>query len=627
MNETILNGKSMDIVTDNIQKLKEIFPDVFTEEKVDFEKLEALLGNYIEKDNERYNFTWHGKSQALRLAQTPSTGTLRPCKEESKDWDTTQNLYIEGDNLEVLKCLQKSYHERIKIIYIDPPYNTGNDFVYPDDYKDNLSNYLKITKQVDEEGNRITTNSDANGRYHTNWLNMIYPRLKLARNLLHKEGYIFISIDNNELHNLKKVCDEVFGEENYRNTIIIKRGAKSVQAQFDTWDKLGNGYESILMYSKTPEHRFNKKEKELEENKESSWNNHWRGTDRPTMRYDLFGIKPTEGQWRWGEERSKQAIENYNNMLNDLNKSSDNITQSEIDKWYSEKSKNSSDKIDLLRMSKTGKPEHYIPSSGTQLLNDVWFDVPPNSSTMLKSLFGKGVFESPKPILLLERIIQFMKEDDIILDFFSGSATTAQAVMNTNTYDSGKRKYILVQFPESTDLKSEAYKAGYRNICEIGKERIRRAGTKIKEELPEKTCDTGFKVFKLDSSNIKKWNPDYDNIEQTLYDHISNFIEDRTELDVVFEIMLKYGIDLTMPIEEYNLAGKKVYSIGFGALMICLGQNIDLEIAHEITKLRDELQPEVCRVVFKDNGFRNDDIKTNVKENLKVNHFDEIVSI
>ena len=613
----------MDIVADNIQKLKAIFPDVFIEGKVDFEKLEAVLGNYIEKDNERYNFTWHGKSQALRLAQTPSTGTLRPCKEESKNWDTTQNLYIEGDNLEVLKLLQKNYHNKIKIIYLDPPYNTGNDFVYEDDYRDNVMNYLEITRQIDDEGRKISTNSESGGRYHTNWLNMLYPRLRLARNLLMEDGVIFISIDDNEIDNLKNICNEVFGEDNFIATFPWRKRTTKTDVPFG----VSQDFEWIVCYTKQAFFAGQKVERK-----------YYSSIDYPNDRWRLSDLTTQKTE----DQRPNSAFDLIDPKTNKIYKYNPKrlwgITKDTFDDYYTRGKIVFPDDYDFLNITipayrvfesedreKAKKKygiEDAIKSVSTVLPKEVGMSEDGNKE--MSGIFGKKIFSFPKPTKLIKYLMSFCVERDyIVLDLFSGSATTADAVMQLNQEDGGNRKYIMVQLPELTDSKSEAYKSGYFNLCQIGKERIRHSGNKIQS----KSVDIGFKVLKLDSSNIRKWNPDYDNIEQTLYDHINNFVEGRTELDVVFEIMLKYGIDLTMPIDEYDLVGKRVYSIGFGALIICLEQNIDLDIAHEITKLRDELQPEVCRVVFRDNGFRNDTIKTNVKENLKVNHFDEIVSI
>ena len=330
------------------------------------------------------------------------------------------------------------------------------------------------------------------GRFHTNWLNMMYPRLRLAANLLRDDGVIFISIDDNEVHNLRKLCDEVFGEENFRNIIIIRRGAKNLQAQFETIDRLNSGFEFILMYSKNINTRFNKVYSEYSDGESvGTWNNHWRGTDRPTMRYDIYGIIPEKGQWRWSKERSYAAIENYNNMLKELG--TDMPTQLEIDEWYTDQLKSKGlNKVDLLRLGSTGKPEHYIVPSNRKLLNDLWDDLKPNGSIYTTRLFGENIFSNPKSVDLIRRLIGFIADDnDIILDFFSGSATTAHAVMQLNAEDGGNRRYICVQLPELCGEKSEAYKAGYKNICEIGKERIRRAGNKILAEWERKAVENG----------------------------------------------------------------------------------------------------------------------------------------
>lgn len=619
-----LNGKSLDILEENIKNLRQLFPEVECDGKIDFDMLRQILGEYVDDDKERYNFKWNGKGRALRFSQTPSTGTLRSCKEESKNWDDTQNLYIEGDNLEVLKILQKSYHGKIKMIYIDPPYNTGKDFVYPDNYHDSIENYKAITGQTDEEGNRISTNTEASGRFHTDWLNMMYPRLRLARNLLTDDGVIFISIGDEEIDNLRKICDEVFGEDNFRNQIVIRRGAKSVQAQFDTWDKLGQGLEYILFYTKRSDYRFPKQMKPLDYEKCGGWNNHWRGTDRPTMRYDIFGITPERGQWRWGKDRSYMAIDNYQRMLNETGQSEESVSQEIIDAWYLKQN----DEIDLLRLSETGKPEHYIPPTNETLLNSSWIDLLVGSSSEIGQLFSTKVFDTAKLTSIITRMLNFVNDDSIILDFFSGSATTAHAVMQLNAEDSGNRRFICVQLPEPTQENSEAFKAGYKNICEIGKERIRRAGEKIKNEVesnneqlkideePKKVPDIGFKVFKLDSSNLKKWNPDFNNLELTLGDMINNYVPDRTKEDVVYEFMLKMGLNLSYPIDVTEIDGKKVYSIGFGELMMCLDDNITISVAEGMVKMYKKQAPETWKVVFKDNGFADDCAKTNCKLTL-----------
>jgi len=636
MNETTLNGQSADIVSGNIQKLKQIFPEVFCEDSIDFEKLQAVLGEYTDSDNERYNFTWWGKSRALRLAQTPSMGTLRPCKEESKDWDRTENLYIEGDNLEVLKLLQKSYHGEVKMIYIDPPYNTGNDFVYKDDYKDPLKNYLEMTGQVDEGGKKIGTNREASGRYHTNWLNMMYPRLRLARNLLRNDGVIFISIDDNEIRNLRSVCDEVFGEENFVAQILWKKRSTPPNDIV-----IGAQHDYIIIFQKreNKENLYLRPRTEKQLSRYKNPDNHPKGLWTPgDLMANIKGgryvpslffpiTNPRTGQvhypgkngnWRFNQEKILRLIENNEIYFGDDDQG----------------------RPKLKRFLKDVKPGITWTT--------IWDFAPFNiaGSQEMKDIFGSSViFENPKPVGLLCDLLKLgSTSTGVVLDFFSGSSSTAHAVMQLNADDGGNRRFIMVQLQEPTDEKSEAYKAGYKNICEIGKERIRRAGEKIKAELQEKQnkqpslleddktvnpddLDIGFKVLKLDSSNLKKWNPDYDNIETSLLDAVENFVDGRSELDVVFEIMLKYGIDLTFPIEEFEIGGKKIYSIGFGALMICLDNEITTDVANEIVRLKEDLKPEVIRVVFKDNGFQDDSVKTNTKEILRNAGIDEIVSI
>ncbi|WP_207713258.1 site-specific DNA-methyltransferase [Clostridium cochlearium] len=617
-----MDGYSLNIVKENVTKLKEIFPEVFCEDKVDFERLQEVLGEYVEDREERYNFSWHGKSKAIRIAQTPSRGTLRPCKEESKNWDTTENLYIEGDNLEVLKLLQKSYQNKIKMIYIDPPYNTGNDFVYKDDYKDNLKNYLEITGQVDEEGKRLSTNSETSGRYHTDWLNMMYPRLRLARNLLMEEGVIFISIDNNEVDNLRKVCDEIFGEDNFIEEIVWK-------------NKYGSGaqtrgfievHEYILCYSKKPisslTSELNEEDRKKYNKKDEKYDS--RGGyltqplmttslgDRENLMYPIYyngeEIIPNK-QWVWSKERLEQAISQ--NCI-EFNKKNDGTYSVRAKKYlYNEDG-----------TMRRGKPISILNGpfnqEGTKENNELFN--------------GRTPFDFSKPSELIKYLISMeinetSNKESIILDFFSGSSTTAHATMKLNAEDGGNRKFIMVQLPEPTDEKSEAFKAGYKNICEIGKERIRRAGDKIVEENKDKEgiedLDIGFKVFKLDSSNIKPWNPSYEDIANRLDEMVDNFVPGRTEEDVVYEIMLKYGIDLTYPIEVREVSGKKVFSIGFGALIICLDNEITLDVVNGIVDLKNELNPETTRIVFKDNGFKMDSVKTNAIEILKRNNINE----
>lgn len=639
MIETTLTGKTPDIGEENIKKLMTMFPEVVTEGKVDFEKLKQVLGEYVDDSNERYNFTWNGKGRALRLSQTPSLGTLRPSKEESKDWDTTQNLYIEGDNLEVLKLLQKSYYSKVKMIYIDPPYNTGKDFVYKDDFHDSLENYKRITGQVDGNGKAISTNTETSGRYHTDWLNMMYPRLRLARNLLADDGVIFISIDDNELHNLRKICDEVFGEDNFVGLIVWSKKRKG--------SFLSKGIisttEYILAYAKSPalQGLYGGKADESESQPIIKRTNKSSILNIPGM---VINTKLEDGIYQKGIYGDNiNPVE----LLDDVVVKDGLITnrfsikapfiwsQRMFDEQLELGAKFIINTINFqIRVYKVSREDDY--KGLNSYVNGV--EIKGTNEDAYEELEGifdiKRLFDYSKPtnlICYLAKAATHFYKDAIILDFFSGSATTAHAVMQLNAEDGGNRKFIMVQLPEPTDEKSEAYKAGYKNICEIGKERIRRAGGKIKEEYKDKenieNLDIGFKVFKLDTSNIRKWQPDYDNLEQSLLEYVDNYVEGRTELDVVYEIMLKYGLDLTYPVDEFTIEQKKVYSIGFGMLMICLDNEITTEVAKGILTKIKELSPESSRVVFKDNGFKSDSNKTNIKEILKSGGIEEFITI
>lgn len=594
-----ISGESLNITEENIKAMQKLFPEAFEEGKIDFDVLKQLLGDFVDDEEERYSFKWNGKGKALRLSQTPSLGTLRPCKEESKNWDTTENLYIEGDNLEVLKLLQKSYYGKVKMIYIDPPYNTGGDFVYKDDFKDNIENYKRVTGQLDGEGHKIDTNTESNGRFHTDWLNMMYPRLRLARNLLSDDGVIFISIDDNEQENLKKICDEIFGESN-KISIICHKSRASISN-----DKIiSPNHNIILFYARNVEIiEENRKmigldpileDFDLEEN---DGRGAYRlvpvdgpgGAKKGNPFFEFLGIK---GYWRFSKDTMQ---EKYNNGY--IVKKGNSLYQ----KYY----KTTAEK--------------------TRRTTNTWWDdagLISTATSKLKTLMNNSVFDTPKPVELITKMLKmmtYMDKDSIILDFFSGSATTAHAVMQLNAEDNGNRKFIMVQLPEPTAENSEAAKAGYKNICEIGKERIRRAGEKIKSEAGEKAAnlDIGFKVFKLDTSNLKKWNPQPEDIMLSLQESVDNFMPGRSELDVVYEILLKMGLPLTLPIEKRETNGETIYIIGGGALMICLGENITLPIAEEIVKLHKEYDSELWQVVFRDTGFASDMDKTNIKETLK----------
>ncbi|WP_066402576.1 site-specific DNA-methyltransferase [Aliarcobacter cryaerophilus] len=616
---TQLDGKSKDLINENIEKLKEIFPEVFSEGKIDFSKLEEELGTFKENENERYNFTWNGKSEAKKIALTPSTGTLRPCKEESKDWDTTQNLYIEGDNLEVLKLLQKSYHKKVKMIYIDPPYNTGKDFVYKDNFRDNIKNYLEITGQVDSDGSKLSTNSETSGRYHSDWLNMMYPRLKLARNLLKDEGVIFISIDDNEVANLRKLCDEIFGEDNFVADIIWERAFSPVNLK----KHFSENHDFIIAYAKNIEklncNGLSRDEKSLSgyKNPDNDYRGLWTSGDLsvgPAIADNIYEIKTPSG-------RIVNPPNGYSWRLN-KNRLAEFIADNRI--WFGEKG----DSVPRIKRF-LSEVKNTITPMTIWNYKDVGHSQ--EAKQKLKELFDdKSYFDYPKSVTLINRILGLYvnkNDNDIILDFFSGSATTAHAVMKLNSEDDGNRKFICVQLPEPIDEKSEAFKAGYKNISEIGKERIRRAGEKVKTESGKDDLDIGFKVLKLDSSNIKSWDSDFENLETNLLDAVENIKSDRNEEDLLYEILLKYGLDLTLPIEEKVLNGKKLYNIGFGALIICLDNNISIDITDEIIAIKKEYDSEITRVVFKDSGFKNATEKTNIIKTLNQNGIYEVVSI
>ena len=609
-------SKSADLVAQNLEQLKQIFPEVIKEGRVDFEALNDLLGNYGDTAEERFCLNWAGKANARREAQKRSTGTLRPCPEESVDWDTTDNLYIEGDNLEVLKLLQKSYHSRVKMIYIDPPYNTGKDFVYKDNYADNMKNYLELTGQ----DKKLSTNTESDGRYHSNWLNMMYPRLKLARNLLTDDGVIFISIDDNEVANLRKVCDEIFGEENFVAQICHKSRASVSNDKI-----ISSNHNHILLYAKSFDNIFNERKNFglapiLEGFDKEDERGKYKlvpvdgpgGAKKGNPYYEFQGIT---GYWRFSKERMQKMYDEGFIVV-----TTNNLQQ----KYYLENAK------DTRRTVTTWWDENLYTSSATR---------------KLAQLMDGQTFDTPKPVELIIKMLELTTSSgDLILDFFSGSATTAHAVMQLNAEDDGNRKYICVQLPEQTPEESEARKAGYATIPEIAKERIRRAGKKILEEQKAKVekeglfteepkkLDTGFKVFKLDSSNINAWDSNPDNLETALNNSLFNIKEDRSEDDLLYEILIKYGIELTEKINRHTIDGKTVYEMGAGSLIVCLADNLSTTVAEGIGKLYKEVSPEGidgnCRVVFKETGFNgSDEVKTNTLLILKQHGITNVATV
>jgi len=668
-----LNGTSMDLIQENIKKLKEIFPEIFTEDQVDLDLLGELLfngGGYrkLDTSKERYSLTWNGKSRARQIAQEVSTGTLRPAKEESKNWDNTENIYIEGDNLEVLKLLQKSYHGKIKMIYIDPPYNTGKDFVYKDNEYQGLKIYKEITGQTNKEGIKLTTNTDSDGRYHSKWLSMMYPRLKLARNLLTDDGVIFISIDDNEQANLKKICDEIFGEENFLGIITYDKG----NAQNDAIN-LQKNHEYILVYSKILDNLLTekiivKKEVFLENDKYyylgagiTTGGEGGTLNRRPNLGYTIYYNEDTDDKIALSDydiEKAKILNDESFIYLDNIELIEKNYVKIRPPKkgtllgcwtWSLEKFKLEKDKIKIEKnqngysirkkefvVSKNIFEENgrrFIYESKNINIKSIWNFSSSEGTKELNKLFQIKVFENSKNKELIKKIILISStNNDIILDFFSGSATTAHSVMQLNAEDGGNRKYIMVQLPELCDESSEVYKAGYKNICEIGKERIRRAGEKIKsdESLPlenREKLDIGFKVFKLDSSNIKEWDTNTEDLQQTLLDSMENIKTDRNSLDVLYEILLKYGLDLNIPIEE----NKDFYSIGGGSLLVSLNKEINDEVINSIyeeyKKLLEIDKDFKTTVILRDNSFKNDVDKTNAIKKLEQVGINEIRSI
>ena len=622
-----------DLTSENIEKIATLFPNCITEmldeehstpEKkvykraVNFELLKQMLSPDVVDGDEAYEFTWVGKKAAIVEANKPIRKTLRPCVAESKDWDTTENLYIEGDNLEVLKLLQESYLGKVKMIYIDPPYNTGNDFIYADDFKMESEEWKVESGEWSEEGDRLFKNTDTNGRFHSDWCSMIYSRLMLARALLKDDGAICISIDSGELTSLKEMCDEVFGASNYRNTILTRRRIKSLNSQFadNGLYSLNVGFEYVLIYAKSPAFLM----KAIRMKKENApakgrWDVFWSNADRPTMRYDILGFTPETGQWRNSEDRAKIAVANYQKYQQEYE---GKISLEE----YAEKT----GITDFIRRipngtGKNGGVQHWVAPSDTMLRTSNWTDIE-------VSQIGKEIdlpFDNPKSKQLMMELVKLCDcaASDLILDFFSGSATTAHAVMQLNAEDGGHRKFIMVQLPEPCDEKSEAYKAGYKNICEIGKERIRRAGEKIlKEQLannnstlnsPNSKLDIGFRVLKLDSTNMKDvyYAPgDYD--QDFLHQLESNIKDDRTDLDLLFGCLIDWGLPLSLPYKSEQIDGCTVHTYNDGDLIACFDANVPESVVKEIAQRRP------LRAVFRDSGFASSPEKINMFEIFKL---------
>ncbi|CAM3165735.1 site-specific DNA-methyltransferase [Vibrio rarus] len=608
-----LEAKSLDITNQNIEHLKQLFPDVFSEGKIDFEALKAVLGEEVDVSEERYNFTWNGKTKARQIAQTPSIGTLRPCKEESVNWDTTENLFIEGDNLEVLKLLQKSYHKKVKMIYIDPPYNTGKDFVYKDNFYNNIQNYLEQSGQVDSEGNKLSTNSDSSGRYHSDWLNMIYPRIKLARNLLCDDGVIAISINEHEVVNLRKVCDEIFGEDNFLVDLIRK--TKSMNNHDKNGLNIQN--ENTLIYAKNKNRivlKGDMKDFSKYKNGDNDPNGLWM-SDNPTANLDgrktkndyeivnpytgTIDIPPKGRHWAFSKNSLPNLIEKGKVKFRKTVKENE---RGFIYKRYLNELSEKNSKVDSL---------YFVDN---KYMNQV-------ATKEINALFGFSAFDYTKPVSFLKKLLSFIVDDgDLVLDFFAGSASTADAVIKHSVDNSINIKFIMVQLPEIID-RQDLRELGFNTVSSISKERIR------KSLNSENTSCFGMKVFKLSETNIRPWDADFDNLELVLQQAEKSIKADRSSEDVLYEIFLKYGYDLTTPVETEVVNGKTVFVVGAGALFVCLDDEITTDTVEGIAKLKEEYDPETTQVVFKDEGFADDRVKTNAIQILKQAAIDDVKSI
>lgn len=605
-----LKFKTPDLVSGNIDKIAELFPSAITEMRgedgqikkgINFEVLKQLLSRDVVDGDECYEFTWVGKKAAMAEAARPITKTLRPVKEDSRDWDTTQNLYIEGDNLEVLKILQESYLGKVKMIYIDPPYNTGHDFIYRDKFQRSQQEENEQMGMYDEDENQMFENTESNGRFHSDWCSMMYSRLALARNLLTNDGVIFISIDDSELENIKKICEEIWGEDNFIANIVWKHTQQSKNDE----PHFSRQYNHTLVYAKNASNLENFYfERTDEDNKNYSNPDHdpkglWRSGDvrspnyRKTLCFTITApngnvIDPPANGWRWSEDSIKAKIESGEIKFKD-------------------------DFSGIIR-------KIYLCDQPGRTPENLWegprFGTTRQAAAMIKELFnGKQIFDTPKPYELICRMLEISSlPDSIVLDFFSGSATTAHAVMQLNAEDGGHRKFIMVQLPEPCDEKSEAFKAGYKNICEIGKERIRRAGDKIKEDNPLGTqdLDIGFRVFRVDSSNMKDvyYQPE-ELDQQSMFDLVSNIKDDRTDMDLLYACLLDWGVEIHLPHTSNDVDGCTVHDVDHGALMACFSPNVPRTVVEYMAKQ----QP--LRAVFRDSAFASDDAKINVTEIFK----------
>lgn len=606
---------SMDIAAEKREALKQLFPEVFAEDRIDFDQLKRVLGDWVEPGKERFGLTWPGKAECMRIIQSPSVATLKPVRQESVNFDETENVFIEGDNLEVLKLLQKAYFGKVKMIYIDPPYNTGGEFIYPDKFAETLDTYLAYTGQIDDEGRKFSTNSDSVGRFHSNWLNMIFTRLYLARSLLREDGIIFISIDNHEVANLRLVCDQIFGEENFQGLIARATGQTTGQDS----GGLGSSFDFVLVYTRSDEvslegiplsqkdvGRFDQEDSRgkyaLDQMRKTGSSD--RREDRPNMFYpveapdgtQVLPIAPAgyEGRWRFAKRRYEELVEDDFIVWKKTNRHGEEIWWPYV-KYYLE--------------GRTKRP------------SPLWTDLDGNKKAArdLRKLFdGKKVFDFPKPTDLIRRMIQIAPNsgpDDLILDFFAGSSATAQAVAEMNLEDGGRRRFIVVQLPEKIETDTEAFTSGYHDLAQLSRERIRRfiASKTGNESLGLDTeKQLGFRSFRLSTSSFRIWNSTNEGLEEQIDLHVQNVDPSATPEDIVYELLLKAGFPLTTKVTARELAGKTVYSVEDGSLLICL----DKEITPALIDALADADP--LQVICLDEGFKgNDQLKTNAVQTFK----------
>ena len=684
-NVELEDGQSADVVSENIEKMKELFPDAFTEAGVNFDTLRQLLGDasVLEAGEEKYGLNWHGKKKARQIALTSSTGTLLPCPDESVNWDATQNIFIEGDNLEVLKLLQKSYANKVKMIYIDPPYNTGKEFIYPDRFQENLDTYLKYTGQVDDQGMKITSDTEKTGRKHTNWLGMMYPRIRLAKSLLKDNGILFISIGDDEAHNLKSLCNEIFGEENFCAQFIW-----NTEGNTDNQYKVKVNHEYVLAYYKNANSFEESVGRVIDPNTPED-SNLRKGYADNNINKNNPENPPAEVELPVGfpcsEDSLFYAAKELDESFFKITREEKFISDEEKEKYSIEAKSGLPVKLDdmvvengrlvkpcriYVGMANKNKLLEFINNNCEEVIDDgmpVTFYINSNAAVryrkkvekprnILSVLRGLGTTEKsktylkklgvfydyPKPLSLIEYLVQVGCEaDGIIMDFFAGSSTTAEAVMRRNSQDGEKRRFILVQLPETLDPSKKEQKAAFKFcsdsgvpsvVSEISKERIRKAIDAMHSEDVRDDIDLGFKVLKLSSSNIRIWNPDRTDIEESLLLHEDHLIEGRTEQDVLYELLLKRGVDLAVPIESREASDKKIYSIGYGVLFACLDDAISKEqveeIAQSIIAWYGELAPSSdTHVFFRDSAFRDDVSKTNMAAILEQNGITHVRSL